>query len=745
MVSTYGLSFETPVQLWNEALPLGNGLLGAMVWGDGHPLRISLDRTDLWDLRLIPEFSGEEYSYKVLRQWVAEGRAEDVHRVYESSYTAHAGPTNFPAGRIELQLADKAKFKSTSLAIDDPAAKMQFDDGAAVAVVVHATEPLGVITANSPDAIVDVKVITPPFTQTEAPPDEPRGTIGDVGSDLNQLGYPEAEVHSGDGFTGFSQECYDGFSYAVCLMSQADDAGWRAVWSIATNKEDADPFALARRRCRQALERGVENLLVSHRQWWKDYWAKSAIRIPNKLLERQWYLDTYKFGAAARRGAPAIPLQGPWTQDSFQLPAWKSAYHNDLNTPQCYSSYYSANHMEEGAGFLDWLWRIKPTAEKWTRRFFDKPGLNIPGVSTLEGMPVGGWHQYVHSCTIVAWLSQHFYLHWRYSMDRKFLKDRAYPFLKSVGVFLEAITEKGDDGMRTLPLSSSPEFNDNRLEAWFGTITNFDLSLIRWLFGAAAELAGELKLAEDAQHFKDLLAEMPQLFLSDDDQRLLLTRDFPLPESHRHFSHLMAVYPLGLFLWDKGPADQRTITAAVEELERLGPYHWAGLTYPWMACIAARAHDGCRAEKALETFAKAFCSRNSLHIDGDQSGSGTTRFVDKDFTLEANFAAAAATQEMLLQSCGEAVYIFPAVPNSWQDVSFESMRAEGAFLISAKRTAGQTQEVTIVAECGGRVSLADPFAGKSPKTQLAGAKEVSSDNGRLVFECDEGGRVELRL
>ena len=74
----------------------------------------------------------------------------------------------------------------------------------------------------------------------------------------------------------------------------------------------------------------------------------------------------------------------------------------------------------------------------------------------LEQNQIGGWHQYTHSATTAAWLAHHFWLHWRYSMDRQFLEERAYPWLKDVSVFLEAVTEKGPDGKRTLPLSSSP-------------------------------------------------------------------------------------------------------------------------------------------------------------------------------------------------------------------------------------------------------------------------------------------------
>ena len=73
-------------------------MLGALVWGDGGPLRISLDRADLWDTRRVPEFSGPEYKFRVMKQWHEQGRTEDLLRVYEKPYS-RAAPTTIPAGR----------------------------------------------------------------------------------------------------------------------------------------------------------------------------------------------------------------------------------------------------------------------------------------------------------------------------------------------------------------------------------------------------------------------------------------------------------------------------------------------------------------------------------------------------------------------------------------------------------------------------------------------------------------------
>jgi alpha-L-fucosidase 2 len=171
----------------------------------------------------------------------------------------------------------------------------------------------------------------------------------------------------------------------------------------------------------------------------------------------------------------------------------------------------------------------------------------------------------------------------------------------------------------------------------------------------------------------------------------------------------MAIHPLGLIHWENGPRDQAIIKASMADLEKNGTSQWCGYSFSWLASLAARARDGEKAEKALEIFSTAFCLRNSFHCNGDQSGKGYSNFRYRPFTLEGNFAAAAGLQEMLLQSYSDRICLFPTVPADWKDISFKTLRAEGAFLVSAERIDGQTQTVTIISEKGGFCHLENPF------------------------------------
>ena len=702
----YGLRFETPVTVWDEALPLGNGMLGALVWGNGAPVKISLDRADLWDLRPVPEFHSKEYSFAQMKRWHEEGRTADLIRLYEAPYNRPA-PTKIPAGRIELTIPGSPKFLETSLSLESAEASMKFKGDAELRAFVHAAEPIGMIRfAGGRDP--EVKLVAPPFSGKVA-----HAAAGGIeAGDLTQLGYPPPAERSGQNWRAYTQKGAEGLRFTVYAAWRKSEGLWQLTWTIASSFEGGDPFERARGRVDAALGEGYAGRAEMHRQWWKRYWSRSAIHVPNRTIDRQWHLEQYKFGAAARLGAPPISLQSVWTADNGGLPPWKGDFHHDLNTQLSYWPCYGANHLEEGLGYLEWLWKTRAVGREWTERFFKLPGLNMPMTTDLNGNQIGGWRQYTHSATTAAWLAHHFYLHWKHSGDRQFLRERAYPYLREASVFLEAFTAKRDAaGKRTFPLSASPEINDNRPEAWFAKPTNYDVALTRWLFGATADLATELSESGDARRWRKAEAELPALSLGAKGE-LLVAPGYPLKESHRHFSHLMAIHPLGLIDASDGPEARRTVDASLAELDRLGSGEWCGYSFAWLACLAARAGNGAKAEKALEIFSTAFTLRNSFHCNGDQSGKGYSKMKYRPFTLEGNFAAAQGVQEMLLQNRHGRITVFPAVPAGWKDVSFRSLRTEGGFLVSADRRGGKVVHIQVIGERGGRCHFVSPTGGK---------------------------------
>ena len=180
---------------------------------------------------------------------------------------------------------------------------------------------------------------------------------------------------------------------------------------------------------------------------------------------------------------------------------------------------------------------------------------------------------------------------------------------------------------------------------------------------------------------------------------------------------------------------------ALSELEELGTDLWTGYSFAWLASHAARAKDGERAQKALNIFARAFCSQNSFHLNGDQTKSGYSKFTYRPFTLEGNMAAASGLQEMLLQSYGGIIRIFPAIPGSWKNTGFYQLRAEGAFLVSAYKKAGDLIKVEIFSERGGELAIENPFGSAKFVTDLFDCVPDLVDDTILKFKCKPGGKI----
>lgn len=687
-------------ETWDEGLPLGNGLLGALVWGNGNPLKISIDRTDLWDLREVVEFNLPEYNFQTMLKWEKEGKYDELIKLYEEPYNKPA-PTKIPAGRLVLTLDDTVKAKEAKLNISNAFTIVEYTNGVTIKVLIHATEPLGIIICEG-RSTPEVDIVPPPFGKLNENKNLPK-------DDLRWLDYPPPKiVKSGDSKTYF-QECWGGFNFAIYLEKQkVSPTKHVLIWSIESNFETTeDPLSKAEENVKLAFEKGIENLLLSHTKWWENYWNKTYVSLPDEIIEKRWYHETYKFGASA--GPNAITLQGPWTADNGKIPPWKGDYHHDLNTEMSYWIAYSGNRLEQEKHFIDWLWKTKEEARKWTKKFFGLPGLNVPMTTDILGRQIGGWRQYTHSATTSAWLAHHFYWHWKYSNDKEFLRERAYPYLKECAIFIDAITKetRDENGKRKLPLSSSPEINDNKPTAWFSEITNYDLSLIRWLFSACTELASQLGMTEEKEYWLSLLNEFPELWRTE-NKGLLVAKDYPLKESHRHMSHLMAIYPLGI-LNPHNPEDLKLIRTSLDYLDSLGTSYWCGYSFAWRAILSARAKDPENSVKNLKIFSEAFVLRNGFHCNGDQSGKGYSKFTYRPFTLEGNFASATAIQEMLLQSHNGLIEVFPAVPSEWKNVYFKNLRAEGGFLITAEQRDGKINCLEIVSDCGEKCTLIHPL------------------------------------
>lgn len=713
--SGHDLEFNTLATRWDEAIPQGNGMLGTLIWQKGENLRFSLDRADLWDLRPMHHLDGPQYKY----QWVYENwksnTYHEVQKMFDGPYDQTAAPSKIPGAAIAFNVKSWGKANNVHLSVNDALCTVTWPGGQKLYAFVDAVEPVGWFRfEHVKDDITPVLV--PPVYNTSTGEED---VDAHSGQDLRRLGYPAGEIVKGENEISYEQEGWGGFKYMVYVIWKQKGHGIEGCWSISSTYPGWKKRPAATETVKQHFPKGFDKAFNEHKKWWSDFWAKSAVTLPDSVLERQWYLEQYKFGSVARAGTPPISLQAVWTADNGKLPPWKGDFHHDLNTQLSYWPAYSGNHLDLEEGFVNWLWSHRETFKNYTRSYFETSGMNVPGVTTLEGDPMGGWIQYSFGPTVGAWLGHHFYLHWRYTMDRAFLQNRAYPWIKDVAAYFEQLSVKRPDGKRKLPISSSPEIHDNKKDAWFGETTNFDLALIRWTYYKAVELATELGMEEDAKHWRDMLSQWPELSV-DDKTGLMIAPDLAYTLSHRHFSHMMAIYPLTLLTTAQGEAVTKLMKRSVDNLVAVGSDWWTGYSFSWLGNLQAQVKDGDGAARSLRIFAENFCLPNSFHVNGEQHDRGYSKFKYRPFTLEGNFAFASGIQEMLIQSHTGTVEIFPAVPQAWKDVSFNKLRTEGAFILSARKKSGKITNLTVVSEKGGTIRIRNPFENNEFKTRTQG-------------------------
>ncbi len=706
------LTLAAPVTTWDEAVPLGNGLLGGLLWGGGSTVRLSLDRGDLWDERPAKGVRWDDFNYATMIRLVAEGKNGELNAIFDRPYS-DAHPTKIPAGRLEIDLDPSQRVKSFELNLASAEGRAWLGDEARLEVFFSAALPVALIRIPGPE----------PKALRLRPP-----------ASLKRLGYKAPQTGQDNGTQWFLQEAADGLRYCVCVSrSRRADATLLAV-TVTSTKDGPSPLEAAQARVAAALARGYDKMREPHVAWWRDFWGKSSVAVPEPDILRHYYLVQYFYGAASRRGAPPMPLQGVWTADAGGLPPWKGDYHNDLNTQMTYIAYQAAGRFDEGRSFLDFMWDLLPVFRKFAKDFYDAPGAAVPGVMSLAGQPLGGWGHYSLSPTMGAWNGHLFYLHWRYTGDERFLRERAYPWCREVGRCLRHLLKPDADGVLKLPLSTSPEIFGNGPRAWLKPNTNYDLACLRMLFLSLAEMGaacGEEAEAEEWAADARALGE----FHANPDGVLKLDEALDLPGSHRHLSNLMPIHPFNLITADGGERDRRIIAASLEQWDKLGTRAWCGYSFSWMACLRARVGDAEAAVRNLDIYVNAFILRNGFHCNGDQTGTGFSGFRYRPFTLEGNFLASQAVQEMLLQSwsprpgSGEpgVIRIFPAAPWRWHDASFTDLRAEGGHRVSARRENNATTWLRVVAGSDATVRIRDNFGGRTPTWSLPGVRKVGED------------------
>lgn len=680
---------------WDEGLPLGNGRTGSLVYGS-KPLKITVDRTDLWDLRPNEVTLEKGFNFKNLVKLSLSGKDEDRkerERLFEDIFMGKPYPSKITAGHIGLWFGISAENVRYTLDIDSSIVKIYADNRLIAEVFVFDEPNAGVIRLYEN---AEINLHVPAYLSGKP---ECGSGIGD-NADKMSLGYPKAKFFEKDGFKWYEQNTHTDYSFGIVTYRAGDEI----YYTLATTDDDKDYIGYAEKILTNAAEKGFDKLFDEHKKSRKKYRAKSFVKTGDKLIDETYKKSWYLFKCCSKKGGYPMPLQGVWTADNDCLPPWKGDYHHDTNTELSYQAYLKANRLEEGEAFIDYLWRLKPAYERFAKEFFGVNGLLLPSCSTLDGKAMGGWAQYSLSPTMTIWAAQSFDEYYLYTGDEKFLKNRAYPFFKKVGQAIKGLlTEK--NGKLYLPVSSSPEIFDNARKAYLEPNSNFDLSLLIYLFKTLKRYAE--KLGENAEEYEEILGKLDDLAI-DDSGVVMLDKTQYLPESHRHFSHVMCLYPLHLINYDTDE-HKKIYENTIKNLEILGTGYWVGFSFPMSAQIYAMAKNGNAAAERLGQFCKGFVAENGFHLNGDFKHYGYTQWHYRPFTLESLFGFADALHEMLLQDHQDFIELFPAIPDEWKrgTVEFKNLRSRGGLLVSATLKRGELSLLTIKSPSERTVTFAD--------------------------------------
>lgn len=422
-------------------------------------------------------------------------------------------------------------------------------------------------------------------------------------------------------------------------------------------------------------------------------------------FQRRWRIGRHLFTSATFPGGWPPNLQGIWNDRSH--PVCNSDYHLDLNLQMAMWHVPTGNLLEYHDPLFRLIDRMVPGARENARCIFNMRGLALPVTTVGHGE---GLHYLDCWVGTSGWVLDHYWRHWRYTLDREFLAHRFYPLLREVCRFyLDYLQD--DNGRLVIYPSQSPENRiPSRANSFHGLNSTFDLAIFRDVLERTSAAADILGIADEVAN--EAKAALPRLahFPTAPDGRLREMEDHEFQRGHRHFSHLYPVFPSGRIGIDGGAARRGAImamdaferwptTGQAEWFARVGYGAWAGWTYPVMACTFARLGLGERALRAMEAFSQAFSYPSGLArcFERDDLGFGIHASADigQWIEIDSSCAVTAAVQELLLQSHGNVLRLLPALPRQWHDGRFEGWLAEGGFEVAAEWQRGLLRHATV--------------------------------------------------
>ncbi len=682
-----------PLERPHCGMPLANGNMGALIWGAGCRLCVTVNRSDYWDHRcgerVLP---GQSY-----RELVETFDPLDVRptnkRFIRQKLPLDVGdfwwrPTRLPAGRFEFVLDDALR-----------EARLDYATGV-VDIVTQAGRRVSwmmarnrsQLLARDPDRLIRQVRPCPAWEW--------------VSSTLQRAGFAPPVPFSEGETVGWFQPSPD--DLGLCAAC----AGGEDRWHIAVTRE-----AGAVRKIGDPAD--WDEALAANRAWWRRYWDHGpTIRLShNPWLTTFYRLALYKFACATDPQGVACGLQGPWVEE-YQRTPWQGGYVFNVNIQQIYTLALGIGAYAHMHPLFDMLESdpFQYVMRENARNLLEiEDGLLLTHAVDDRGMQCGGiMTGSVLDFSCGGWMAQLYWLYYQHTRDVEFLRRRAMPFMRGVMRGFEAAFQE-EAGRLSIPLGVSAEYGlgfpvmvhgQPRIQNCGRNASN-QLMCAHMLAQALLEACAIL--GEPSKPvWRDIRRRLPPYTTGGssgavDMEHILLWEGQDLDVCHRHHSHLALIYPFATF--DPSNAEQaRIVNNTVDHWILRGMGQWSEWCYPWAAIIHARMGFSESPRHLLELWRALFVNEGwatvylprfhglTAHRREDMD---KPRATNEIMQLDGTMAGATAIMEMLVHQQAGVIHLFRGIPADWSEAAFERIRLPGGLSVSASMRHGQLENVTI--------------------------------------------------
>lgn len=728
---------------WMEyALPIGNGQFGAMIYGGVPTEQIQFNEKTLWTgsptLRgayqnfgdiIIEDISGinatADYNASHYNRWLDLSRAvagvdycdpSDTSLTFSRRYIA-SNPDGVVAACIKASkpgnISVRIKLRNN---VGDDSVKVSYNDASALfggrLDHVDYRARLNVVPSGGTVATTDSCI-----------------TVSGADSLLIVLA----------GATNFDQHAPDylGDAEAMRLLvdrraSDASAKGWDAL--LATHLADYRPIY---DRMRLTLD-GAENRLPTDRLI--DRYTQTGFRLAEALMLEELYFHygRYLLIASSRGADTPANLQGIWNHSA--TPPWESDLHSNINVQMNYWPAEATNLSDMHMPYLNYIKSMAVDHDEW-KEYARRSG-QPQGWTCFTQNNIFGNSDYAENYVIAnAWYTSHLWQHYRYTLDRDFLRDTALPVMISCSRFWLDRLKLDSDGTWIAPLEWSPEQGPQEEDA-----TAHAQQLIAELFETtlqalavldtepelAAQLRAKLETLDRGLAFETYDGKWGKIHNSiavgDTILREWKTSPYSVGQpGHRHLSHLMCLFPFSQV--KPGTAEHR---AAVSSLRMRGDAS-TGWSLGWKINLWARAFDGNHARHMMKY---SLNHSNSYGVDQRYGGVYYNLFDSHaPFQIDGNMGFTSGVAEMLLQSHDGILRLLPALPDSWTSGSANGMKAIGNFEVDQRWSERKLSEASILSVAGQQCDIYYPG--------ISGATVTDSDGKKITFRTIDSNHISF--